>query len=529
MSLPAGSPEKGPQTRVLRAVSQPERPDAGQGGIGGTTGAVHELSRGLPCGADLERDDLTGWTVESYELGAKIGGGGMGAVFLARHVHLGRTFAIKFVTAAMAGSQEAQQRFEQETRALGRLAHPRIVNAVDAGVINGLRYLVTEFIEGDDLQRLVARSGPLPYPRACELIAAAAEGLGHAHAAGFVHRDIKPSNLIIDPVAGVKILDFGLVREAGQASELTADHALLGTWDYMAPEQAEDAGAADARSDIYSLGGTLLFLLSGAAPFSGAKYRQGAAKLKGHLLKTPEWLESPPATVPAELVAVVRRMLAKSPDERFATAEEVVAALTPFVKSGGSLSGEAKAPLSRRMGAVRTTAAAAVMAGGLAYGGWMLIPADPESQQAGQRIAERGRPSLSSGEPPVLPPRQDVDRSGTTAIESGGAPAAVQSDAEAAAPGTDASDAAEAVTTDETAGTTWAEEQVVNPELDPVDPPAVAEPLPDAKPPVAPARVTVTPQRTNSAVPFTLAPRPAVTGEALGKRGTGRIRNHPQD
>ena len=484
-------------------------------------------SHGLPCGKDLERDDLTGWTIESYELGKKIGGGGMGAVFLARHVHLGRTFAIKFVTAAMSGSQEAQQRFEQETRALGRLAHPRIVNAVDAGVMNGLRYLVTEFIEGDDLQRLVAKSGPLPYPRACELISAAADGLAHAHAAGFVHRDIKPSNLIVDPVGGVKILDFGLVREAGQASELTADHALLGTWDYMAPEQAEDAGAADARSDIYSLGGTLLFLLSGAAPFSGAKYRQGAAKLKGHLLKTPEWLESPPATIPMELVAVVGRMLAKSPDERFATAEEVVEALAPFVKSGGSLPVDPKSHSTRRLASARTTAAAAVVAGGLAYGGWMLIPSEAESQKDGARIVARAGSSSSAGEPPI-PQQVDEPDVATVAGQKKG-PAVVSADPQPTTSSPDANDSAASASSDRTTDDIWAEEQVANPEFDPVDPPVSPEPLPQVNPPAPPKRVTVTPERTHSAVPFTLIPRPAVTGESLGKVAPGRIRNRLQD
>jgi serine/threonine protein kinase len=463
MSTPVIPAESEPRTRVLRAGLSAEQNVAPDHGPAAASVGI-ESSR-LPTVADLNRDDLTGFGIESYELGKKIGGGGMGAVFFARHVHLGRTFAIKFVAAAMNDSPEAQQRFEQETRALGRLVHPRIVNAVDAGVLGGLRYLVTEYVEGSDFQKLVAKQGPLPWQRACRLIADAAEGLDHAHAAGFVHRDIKPSNLILDRLGEVTILDFGLVRDAGEASDLTADNAVLGTWDYIAPEQAEESSSADARSDIYSLGGTLLYLLSGAPPFSGAKYRQGAAKLKGHLLKTPAWLESPPAHIPRDLVAVVGRMLAKSPEERFQTARDVSAALAAFSEKPRHAHENPRGltPVNRRWEGAGIAGVAVVASLGLA--GWICAP------------YALGTDATS----PVGSVQDDV----TPASDTPDQPAAPASEAETTAV------------------------------MRPVHRPAIESPLP--RPDRSSRRVTVTPGRTNSALPISLSPHAAVSREALGQ------------
>jgi serine/threonine protein kinase len=294
----------------------------------------HRSEESFPtvCPADIIRDDLTGLSLGQYALGKKVGDGGMGTVFLARHRHLDRLFAIKFVSAELSNNTEAQDRFERETLALGKLQHPHIVNAVDAGCVNGLRYLVTEFIEGEDLARLVERRGLLPVAEACELIRQAADGLEYSHANGFVHRDIKPSNLIVNKDGVVKILDFGLVQNASLNHRLTDSQELLGTWDFLAPEQAQDASQVDRRSDIYSLGCTLIFLLSGEVPFSDSKYATAATKLKGHLFDTPSWLQNPPASVPRNVIDVLIRMVAKSPSLRFQTASEVVAALEPGAK-----------------------------------------------------------------------------------------------------------------------------------------------------------------------------------------------------
>jgi serine/threonine protein kinase len=343
MSDAAISADSSPATRALGVrVEEDEPTSTGPGPVSGTGASGVTLAGSAEAAVsaiatvqarDIARDDLSGLSLGQYALGEKIGGGGMGKVFRARHVHLDRLFAIKFVATNLALRGDVQQRFEQETRALGQLQHPRIVNAVDAGCLDGLKYLVTEYIDGEDLTRLVARRGALSVNEACGLIREAALGLAYSHSRGFVHRDIKPSNLIVDREGGIKILDFGLVHDQQRNGELTAEGSILGTWDYIAPEQAEDASAVDHRCDLYSLGCTLLFLLSGQVPYAGPKYRLPAAKLKGHLLETPAWLAEPPAEIPTELVAVLTRLLAKHPDERIQTADEVATALAPFANS----------------------------------------------------------------------------------------------------------------------------------------------------------------------------------------------------
>lgn len=283
------------------------------------------------CTADMTREDLSGFVLGQYALGRRIGGGGMGTVYAARHLHLDRGFAVKFVGSDLTNSTEAHLRFEQEVLALGKLQHPNIVNAVDAGCIHGLQYLVTEMLDGDDLAQLVKRRGPIQVSEACELVYQAALGLAHSHRCGFVHRDIKPSNLIVSQSGVVKVLDFGLVRTLEVNLHLTENGEMLGTWDFVAPEQAHDASQVDSRCDIYGLGCTLVFLLSGEVPFGTSRYGTAAAKLRGHLFDTPPWLENPPDTLPPELRDVLLRMLAKSPAQRFSTCDEVAETLAAFL------------------------------------------------------------------------------------------------------------------------------------------------------------------------------------------------------
>lgn len=282
------------------------------------------------CKADIARDDLTGLAFGPYVLGQKLGGGGMGKIFVARHVHLDREFALKFIIADANHSLEASLRFDQEVKALGKLQHPNIVSAVDAGTIDGLQYLATERIQGQDLWQIVKWRGPLSIPDACEMIRQAALGLAYSHACGILHRDIKPSNLIVDRLGVVKILDFGLVRKLNSEQLLTMDGVVLGTLDFIAPEQAQDARTADQRSDLYSLGCTLVYLLSGHPPFYGERYATPASKLKGHLLDSPDWLNHASAELPSPLLTTLRRLLAKDPASRIATAQEVAELLAPL-------------------------------------------------------------------------------------------------------------------------------------------------------------------------------------------------------
>ena len=316
--------DRADETRCLRTGRRTSEPPV-QETPSGTHPAVSTM--------DIARNDLTGFCLGQYALGERIGSGGMGHVFHACHQRLKRDLAIKFLAADLSSHDECQRRFEQETLALGALQHPHIVNAVDAGSFNGLQYLVTEFIKGEDLAQLVARRGALRLDAACSLIRQAALGLAYSHARGFVHRDIKPPNLIVDRQGCLKILDFGLVRSIHVDHDLTDDGQTLGTWDFLAPEQAQDSSTVDHRCDIYSLGCTLLFLLSGGVPFGGSRYETAASKLKGHLFDAPDWLKDPPHGIPDDLLSLLNRMLAKSPNERIDSAEEVAAALAPYVRS----------------------------------------------------------------------------------------------------------------------------------------------------------------------------------------------------
>ena len=289
-----------------------------------------------PCAAltsaDLQRGDLTGRRLGPYELGERIGQGGMGQVFLARHQALGKQFAIKFLAGSIQRNPEAERRFQEEITSLGKLQHPNILNAVDAGRAGDVHYLVTEYVDGQDLAELVTEHGPLNPARACDFIRQAANGLACAHALGFVHRDIKPSNLMIDAHGTLRLLDFGLVRNQQDTDGLTSAGQLLGTIDFLSPEQAADGRSADARSDLYSIGCTLLFLLTGKPPFSGDQFASVAAKIHGHLFVTPPALTDSENSktrglIPAELLEILHRLLNKNPADRFQSARELIEAL----------------------------------------------------------------------------------------------------------------------------------------------------------------------------------------------------------
>jgi serine/threonine protein kinase len=267
-----------------------------------------------------------------YELLEKLGTGGMGVVYKARHRELAKVVALKVLPAERMNEMTIA-RFKNEMRAVGKLEHPNIVGAHDAGQLGGTHFLVMEFVDGIDLDRLVERQGGLRLADACELICQAAAGLQHAHDRGLVHRDIKPSNLMLARTGLVKVLDLGVARSLGDApagERLTATGMILGTADYLAPEQWEASQTADIRADIYSLGCTLYHLLAGTPPFGGARYSSWRLKMRAHLETPVPPLRLGPPEAPAELLAVLERMLAKNPADRFATPAEVAAALQPF-------------------------------------------------------------------------------------------------------------------------------------------------------------------------------------------------------
>ncbi len=281
-----------------------------------------------------------------YELLEKIGQGGMGAVYMARQTKLDRIVALKVLPKSRMDDPGTVARFEREMKAVGRLNHPNIVQALDAREIDGNSFLVMEYVEGLDLSDLVKFLGPLPVAEACELTRQAAVGLQYAHQNGLVHRDIKPSNIMLSlpPSARgaggegfepcVKILDLGLAlldeMHAPGTEELTSTGQMMGTLDYMAPEQGSDSHQVDIRADIYSLGATLYKLLTGRTPFGGERYDTPVKKMMALATEDPDPIDSLRPEIPAELAAVVHRMLARDPDDRFATPAEVAEALSPL-------------------------------------------------------------------------------------------------------------------------------------------------------------------------------------------------------
>ncbi len=271
-----------------------------------------------------------------YELLEKLGAGGMGAVYKARHKHLERFVALKVLSADRARDAQAVSRFYREMKAVGRVDHPNVVRATDAREIDGKPVLVMEYIAGMDLNAICKRAGRLTAADACEVIRQAALGLQAAHENGLVHRDVKPSNLMLTPNGQVKLLDLGLARLAADASptpaaaEFTGAGMAMGTADYVAPEQVSDARGVDIRADIYSLGCTLYKLLTGQAPFAGAAYRSAFDKMMGHVRDRARPITELRPDLPPPLAAAIERMMAKDRAGRHALPQEVADALTQF-------------------------------------------------------------------------------------------------------------------------------------------------------------------------------------------------------
>jgi serine/threonine protein kinase/Leucine-rich repeat (LRR) protein len=270
--------------------------------------------------------------IGQYRLLAQLGTGGMGTVYKAIHTRLEKIVAVKVLQADRVGP-DGLARFHREMRAVGKLHHPNIVQAFDAGEENGTPFLVMECLDGCDLSKLIRQHGPLSPPDSCEIIRQAALALAHAHEHGLVHRDIKPSNVMLTHAGQVKLLDLGLARlreETREGEELTAASQVMGTADYMAPEQAGDSHAVDIRADIYSLGCTLYRLLTGEVPYPAPEFKTNVQKVAGHIARPFPDISAKQAKMPEGLVDVLRRMVAKQPGDRFALPADVAAALAPF-------------------------------------------------------------------------------------------------------------------------------------------------------------------------------------------------------
>lgn len=298
----------------------------------------------------VERNALTRWQADKilvgkhkgfflgkYRLMSHLGKGGMSSVYLAEHVLMRRRVAIKVLPQGRVDDSSYLQRFHREAQAVAALDHRNIVRAYDVDQEGAVHFLVMEFVPGQSLQELVARGGVVSPVVAAEYIRQAAEGLAAAHKAGLVHRDIKPGNLLVDEKGTVKLLDLGLARfssDGDDASSLTIanEEKVLGTADYLAPEQALDSHLVDARADLYSLGGTLYFLLVGNPPFPEGSVAQ---RLMAHQTREPVSIGIKRPEVPETLVAIVEKLMKKKADDRYQTAKEASAALFQWLAQHG--------------------------------------------------------------------------------------------------------------------------------------------------------------------------------------------------
>ena len=278
----------------------------------------------------------SGFHIGPYRILDELGNGGMGRVYKAVHTTMNRVVALKILAPRMTDTEQAKVLFRREIQAAARLNHPNIAMAFDAAEAKGRHYLAMEFVDGPNLEQYVTKHGPLPIGMASEIIFQTANGLQHAHEEGVVHRDIKPANLMLQQERGtglaqIKILDFGLaglrthgdkVVHTGSSKEMR----VMGTPDFLAPEQSKNLHGADIRSDLYSLGCTFYFLLTGQVPFPGGDL---LAKLSRHGCTKPKRVEEVRPEVPRRLAKILRKMMAKDPADRFQTPGELMDAIAP--------------------------------------------------------------------------------------------------------------------------------------------------------------------------------------------------------
>jgi serine/threonine protein kinase len=347
-----------------------------------------------------------------YLILVRLGEGGAGQVFKACHLTLNRLVALKVIRQDLVEDAEAIGRFYREMAVVGQLSHPNVVHAFDAGPVGSVHVLVMEYVEGTDLNQLIKKSGPLAVAESCDYIRQAALGLQHAHERGLVHRDIKPANLLVGRTAAgfgtVKIADLGLARLRQSAGDLTLSptltprgSALMGTPDYLAPEQALDFHGADIRADIYSLGCTFYYLLTGQPPFPGNL----TEKLLRHQQEEPPALERFRGDVPSGLSALLRKMMAKRPADRWQTPADVAAALVDL----GHGARTRIRPVNRRRWLAAVGTGGVLVLGGVAAR--LLWPSEATPS------ASTGAPALAPM--PSAPAPSPLDRLALQKIEGG--------------------------------------------------------------------------------------------------------------
>lgn len=287
-----------------------------------------------------------GFTIGKYKLLERIGFGGMGQVFLCEHLYMRRRVAIKVLPPAKAEEPAALGRFYREARAAAALDHPNIVRTHDIDQDGNLHFLVMEYVDGSSLLEMVKKKGPMAIDRASHYIWQSVQGLDHAYRVGVIHRDIKPGNILVDRFGISKILDMGLARFYNSDDDMLTkkydEKSVLGTADYVAPEQTVNSHDVDVRADIYSLGATFYFLLAGHPPFPEGTISQ---KLIAHQTKKPTSIRQIRADVPVEIAAILEGMMEKNVERRFQTPAEVYEALLPFVQGPMALPPEDEMPV----------------------------------------------------------------------------------------------------------------------------------------------------------------------------------------
>ena len=305
-----------------------------------------ELRNTLRTGRDDTTPDLNdeeplekSRRLRDYRLVKKIGEGGMGTVYQAVHVHLAKPVALKILPVDKLQSEQSVRRFRQEMRAVGRVNHPNVVSASDAGKIDGQHFLVMELVQGADLARIIRDQGSLSVADACEIVRQAATGLQHAHDNGLVHRDVKPSNVMLTVDGSVKVLDLGLASLNNTSFEasanvvvkegLTSVGQIMGTLDFMAPEQITASPDVDGRADVYALGTTLFQLLTSRTP-CGDRSQETPQRIEAVLNQPPLDIATLRNDVPEELRALLMRMLAKNPEDRPQSASDIANEIEPF-------------------------------------------------------------------------------------------------------------------------------------------------------------------------------------------------------
>jgi len=401
--------EKDPLQRTLQEL------EAAQGHPPTDTDAVAEklMAAGLITRWQCEKlmeGRHKGFFLKKYKLLDHLGTGGMSSVFLGEHVLMQRRVAIKVLPKNRVEDTSYLARFHREAEAAARLDHHNIVRAYDVDNDGDIHYLVMEYVEGRDLQRVVKENGPLAFVTAADYIRQAAEGLAHAHAAGLIHRDVKPANLLLDHKNVVKVLDLGLARfttEDRTSLTVAYDENVLGTADYLAPEQAVNSHGVDARADIYSLGCSLYFLLTGHSPFPEGTLPQ---RLMAHQNQAPPSITQQRPDVPQDLVDICTRMMEKKPEARYTSTADVAKVLAAWlVAHGHPVESDSGSGKSSRASAAASSGRAAARSSGSsgahrAISGATLPPSPP---------AEKPRsatPMRSSPDPATTDTASDLDR-----------------------------------------------------------------------------------------------------------------------